>query len=44
MNKYLEFEIDFNEVDFLINHANLSFEFIMLDSLKKLKRSMKPKR
>jgi hypothetical protein len=37
MNKYLEFEIDFNEVNYLIKHTNLTFEFIILDSLKKLK-------
>ncbi len=37
MNKYLEFEIDFKEVDYLIKNTNLSFDFIILDSLKKLK-------
>jgi len=37
MNKYLEFEIDFNEVAYLIKNANLPFDFIILDSLKKLK-------
>jgi len=37
MNKYLELEIDYRELDFLIEKGNLSFDFIILDSLKKLK-------